>query len=354
MDEIIAWLSRLIDFETTAAGSDAEECVLFIRQELSSRGVRVRTFATEGGARTGRHLLAEIPGERSDAVMLHAHLDTADFGEGEGWLFPADRASRRRGCVCGRGALDCKGPLAVWMKLLSDAAAEKPRLYTLRLLVSDLEESGGEDGLGRLLAQHPEVLADVRLVIGEGGGFPFPFHEHVYYTFQTGERETEPDLSGDAEEPGWERAAEILSMGVEKGYYSRAILDYAREAPSLTGRRLDIRPLYDGMEAFFAHAPVSHIYDRFSHAFEAALRRELPNARLMPCITPGYSDNRWFRKAGIPVAGFFPLDIRNSLAGIHGANEYVSEASLALAYRTVSLAIETICTEQVLHTAKNP
>ena len=346
MDEIIAWLSQLIDFDTTAAGPDAEECVLFIRQALSSRGALVRTFVTEGGARTGHHLLAEIPGDRPDAVMLHAHLDTADFGEGEGWLFPAEHASRRRGCVCGRGALDCKGPLAVWMKLISDAAAGGPRAYTLRLLVSDLEESGGEDGLGRLLAQHPEVLADVRLVIGEGGGFPFPFHEHVYYTLQTGERETEPDLFGDAEDPGWERAAEILSMGVERGYYSPALLDYAREAPSLPGRRLDIRPLYDGMEAFFAHAPVSHVCARFSQAFEAALRRELPNARLMPCITPGYSDNRWFRKAGIPTAGFFPLDIRNSLAGIHGANEYISEASLALAYRTVSRALEAVFPEQ--------
>ena len=102
----------------------------------------------------------------------------------------------------------------------------------------------------------------------------------------------------------------------------------------------------DGMEAFFAHAPVSHVCARFSQAFEAALRRELPNARLMPCITPGYSDNRWFRKAGIPTAGFFPLDIRNSLAGIHGANEYISEASLALAYRTVSRALEAVFPEQ--------
>ena len=56
----------------------------------------------------------------------------------------------------------------------------------------------------------------------------------------------------------------------------------------------------------------------------------------MPCITPGYSDNREFRKAGVPVIGFFPLDIRNSLRGIHGVNEYITEASLALAYRVMT------------------
>ena len=67
MDEIIAWLSQLIDFDTTAAGPDAEECVLFIRQALSSRGALVRTFVTEGGARTGHHLLAEIQ-RRKDLI----------------------------------------------------------------------------------------------------------------------------------------------------------------------------------------------------------------------------------------------------------------------------------------------
>ncbi|MBR6114045.1 MAG: M20/M25/M40 family metallo-hydrolase [Oscillospiraceae bacterium] len=346
MDEIVAWLLRLIDFDTTVGGSGAEECARFIRRELSARNVRTRLYTTEGAPRRAYHLLAEVPGERRETVMLHAHLDTAGFGARDAWRFPADRGTRRHGCICGRGAIDCKGPLAVWMKLLTDAARRKERPYTLRLLVSDLEEEGGDDGLGRLLTRHPELLSDVKLLIGEGGGFPFPFEGNVYYTFQTGERETAVDVG--AEEPGWDRIAQILSMGIEKGYYSREILDYAARAASLPGRRLDIRPLYEGMDAFFGNAAPSDVRSRFGRLFEAALRAEVPDARLMPCITPGMSDNRRFRKAGVPVVGFFPLELKNSLGGIHGTDEYISEASLALAYHSFSRVIEGLGTEQMI------
>ena len=346
MDEIISWLLRLLDFNTTAGGKDSEACVCFIRQTLTSRGIGVHTYAAEGTPRQAHHLLAVVPGERRESVLLHAHLDTTEYGDRDDWLFPADRGTRRNGCICGRGAIDCKGPLAVWMKLASDAAAGAPRPYTLKLLVSDLEEQGGHSGLGLLLERHPELLSDVKLVIGEGGGFPFPFQNDLFYTFQTGERESVIEGSHSTDkESGWEQISRILSMGAEKGYYNSSLLAYARQADTLSGRRLDIRPLYEGMEPFFQNAPVSNTFGRYGPLFEAALREQIPNARLMPCITPGCSDNRWFRKAAVPVIGFFPLDIKNSLGGIHGNNEYISEASLSLAYRTMSRLLENLSIE---------
>ena len=339
MEEIIRWLCKLMDFRTAAEGEDAEACAGFICRTLAERGICVRRFTTEGGPRTGHHLLAEVPGLRPEAVLLHAHLDTADYGSRGQWRFPPQRATLRQDGVWGRGAIDCKGPLAVWMKLLADASTGEPRPYTLKLLVSDLEEQGGEQGLGLLLRQHPELLAEVKLAVGEGGGFPFPGEgETVFYTFQTGERETEfrPDPARE------ERMADILSMGIEKGYYARDILSYAARAGSMSGRKLDIRPLYQGMEPFFRDGPATDVYARFGPVFEAALRRRLPTARLMPCITPGKSDNLWLRRAGVPTAGFFPLDPANALGGIHGADEYVSRASLDLAYRVLSQALEDL------------
>ena len=341
MDKIKEWLLSLIDFDTTSEGPDAERCVRYIAGILSARGAVVHTYTTEGILRTGHHLLAEVPGERSETVLLHAHLDTADRGREEDWLFPAGRASLRSGCVCGRGALDCKGPLAVWMKLLSDAAGRKRRPYTLKLLVTDLEERGGAEGLGALLAGHPELLSELKLVIGEGGGFPFPFGEDIFYTFQTGEREPGESRQTHPAATVAERDR-ILEMGIEKGFYSKEILAYAAGADRLTGRRLDIRPLYEDMEMFFAGAAFSGVYTDHGPAFAAALRAEIPGARLMPCITPGTSDSRWFRAEGVPVVGFFPLDAANSLSGIHGSNEYISEKSLRLAYRVLSGALDRI------------
>ncbi len=342
MDEIVSWLSALIGFPTAADGDGAPPCVSFIEQALSERGVGVRTYVTEGGTREARHLLAEVPGEEAEAVLLHAHLDTAPYGRKGDWRFPADRGTRRSGYICGRGAIDCKGPLAVWMKLLSDAAEGRKRPYTLRLLVTDLEEQGGEHGAGLLIRQHPGLLTGLKLVIGEGGGFPFPFRGAAFFSFQTGERDGWEARTGAApgEEPGWERISRTLSLGIEKGYYSRDILDYAAAWDALPGRRLDIRPLYEGMDAFFEKASPSALFARFGPLFASALREQIPNARLMPCITPGTSDNRWFRRAGVPVVGFFPLDPLNPLGGIHGDDERISEASLALAYRTMTRVLE--------------
>ena len=343
MDEIVAWLKRLINYNTTASGAGAEDCAGFIRDALASKGAVVRTFSTDGGVRTAHHLLAEVRGENSDTVMLHAHLDTDGYGIREEWLFPAEKASLRHGCICGRGAIDCKGQLAVWMKLLSDAC-ECRQPYTLRLMVTDLEESGGQFGLCRLLEEHLEILADVKLVNGEGGGFPFPFEDRIYYTFQTEERENYMDPSGadNALGPDAETIKRILSMGIEKGYYNGDLLSYAAKAGSLSGRRLDLRPLYSGMESYFEQADVSEAYGKYGIIFEEALRRQIPNARLMPCITPGYSDNRWFRNAGVPVVGFFPLDLGNSLRGIHGCNEYISRDSLYLAYHVLGQILDRL------------
>lgn len=341
MDDIISWLTGLIDFDTTPEGSGAEACARFISRILSEHNVDNRLFTTLSDIRKGHHLLAEVPGKSSEAVMLHAHLDTADYGEPKDWLFPAGRSTHRHGVICGRGAIDCKGPLAVWMKLLCDAANKSPLPFSLKLLVSDLEEQGDKDGLGQLLAQHPELISNVKLVIGEGGGYPFPFEESLYFTFQTGERASyEEKKSADNIDPG--TMEKTLSLGVEKGYYSKDILAYAAQADSLTGRRIDVRPLYDGMNLFFREVEKSDLYQRFGPVFLSALREEIPNARLMPYITPGQSDNRWFRNAGLPVIGFFPLDVRNSPNGIHGCNEYISEDSLRLAYRTMSRLLSSL------------
>ena len=70
MDDIIAWLITLIDFNTTAIGTDAERCVSFICETLTARGMSVRTYTTAGNRRKAHHLLAEVPGDFSGSEMV--------------------------------------------------------------------------------------------------------------------------------------------------------------------------------------------------------------------------------------------------------------------------------------------
>ena len=338
MDETVRLLTNLLDFDTTVTGSDAKACRDWIAEELSSDPVRIRTCETSSAVgRDGFHLLAEVPGGSAASLMLHAHLDTAPIGPREQWLFSPERSSVIKGCVCGRGALDCKGPLAVWMRLIKDASVNSLP-FSLRLLVTDLEEAGGEEGAGKLVMEHPEILGDVSLVIGEGGGYPFPFGEHIFYTFQTAEREDDTDEAA-VKNYTREDVRRILSAGIAKGYYGQEILAYAEGYDALTGRRMDLKPLYGGMEAFFEAAPESSVYGTFGGVFARALAGEVAGARLMACMTPGFSDNRFFRRAGVPTVGFFPVRIDNSLGGIHGPNEYISISSLRTAYRVISRLI---------------
>ena len=68
----------------------------------------------------------------------------------------------------------------------------------------------------------------------------------------------------------------------------------------------------------------------------------VPEAVMMPVITPGYSDNRYFRRAGIPVIGFFPFDVGDHI-WMHMANEYISLDTLKLAYEVMGRVVERIC-----------
>ena len=328
MERIIKNLCRLINYNTTTDEGCSAGCAAYIAECLQNAGIRATVLGP------GHHVYGRIGGKSKDTILLHAHMDTAPYKKEEGWHVPPDRASIRKDCICGRGALDCKGQIAVWMRLMEDAAAAcssgtLPGL-SLAILVTDREESGGEDGLAVLMQQCPELFKNIRLVIGEGGGFPFPYRNSIYYTLQTGELEM-AGVSGGKDRKRLQ-PEDVLQKGIERGYFSEVVLDYAKNWPEIVGRKLDLCIPAEHLDHFLKHAPVSTIVKDYGDVFQTALRSALPGAWLMPWITPGYSDNRWFRKLGIPTAGFFPLDEKNAVSGIHGADEYISRKSLQLAY----------------------
>jgi acetylornithine deacetylase/succinyl-diaminopimelate desuccinylase-like protein len=61
---------------------------------------------------------------------------------------------------------------------------------------------------------------------------------------------------------------------------------------------------------------------------QRAVREQAPSSAVLPYITPGYSDNRFFRRRNIPSYGFFPLDEYTPVTTIHQANERISLSAL--------------------------
>jgi acetylornithine deacetylase/succinyl-diaminopimelate desuccinylase-like protein len=114
---------------------------------------------------------------------------------------------------------------------------------------------------------------------------------------------------------------------------------------AVRARLLDVLPP-DGYRLEFTETvaansspPASPLMD----ALRAWVERDDPGARLVPTISPGYSDSRTFREAfpGCVAYGFFPqrhMSLSEVSALVHGRNERIDVRDLALAvdcYRSV-------------------
>jgi acetylornithine deacetylase/succinyl-diaminopimelate desuccinylase-like protein len=70
------------------------------------------------------------------------------------------------------------------------------------------------------------------------------------------------------------------------------------------------------------------------------LREQAPPGLVLPYLTPGATDSRFFRRAGMQAYGFMPMLLDSSeLSRIHGIDERVSTANLRWG---IQLVFETL------------
>ncbi len=332
LTEIKECLCALISFPTSRGGERAAaDC---LAHWLDRPGIITRIFEPEPGR---ANLVATAAGNTGKTVLLLTHLDTAPLDQGGAWHFPSGQATCSHGRIYGRGALDCKGPAAVGCAILN-ALANAPFPHdTILFAATAGEEEGGRLGTQWLL-ENTDVFRDVSLVLGEGGGAPVKMDGRLLFTYGTGELE-----EGDGEFA--DNAVPTRAKSLD--FYSDETLAYIerlRQNPS--GRRVPESVFFQGVNtcldryAASGYAPSSAL----ENAARKAISELFPGCGLLPYIAPGYSDLRFFRARGISAAGFFPLDPDNSLRGIHGADEYISEASLQVAYCALFRLLELLGT----------
>jgi acetylornithine deacetylase/succinyl-diaminopimelate desuccinylase-like protein len=337
-------LKGLIEIDTrqnAACERPAAEC---LREELSLPGTNVNLFLEER-QKDRTNFVASIPGETKKAVLLLAHLDTAN-ADREAWRYDPLKATVENGCIFGRGALDCKGLCAVWAAIVKAIATQKisPHKTLIFAAVAD-EESGGELG-AKWLLHSTRHFEDVEFVVGEGGGYPLKAEEKLFYTLQTGERYEAPLEKIDREPEG--DGTSVVLRGMDAGYYNPDTLWYFQHGADGRGRNIPKKyfshPLVEKNGAWllpFAdkNAPRRKIPSTLFGALQSSVDESEQPGKLLPFISPGKSDNRFFREREIPVVGFFPLDSSNRISGIHHVDEYISRRSLRLATDILSRAV---------------
>ena len=173
--EMLASLSALISVPSVAVGPDGDKPFgenVHRALEYMLRLAEQEGFETYNADNYGGHI--DLKGTEDGVVAIVGHLDVVP--EGDGWDFDPYGGSIEDGYVCGRGAVDDKGPVIAsfyGMKALKDCGYQPKR--TIRLILG-LDEETNWEGMDYYLShveQVPELGftpdADFPAIYGEKG-----------------------------------------------------------------------------------------------------------------------------------------------------------------------------------------
>ncbi|MBX3059987.1 MAG: M20/M25/M40 family metallo-hydrolase [Anaerolineae bacterium] len=180
-------LQKLIQFDTTNPPGNESECISFLNDLLTAAGIETRILAKSPER---PNLIARLPGQGQAApLLLYGHVDVVTT-EKQQWQQPPFAGNQVDDYVWGRGALDMKGGIAMFVAAVLRAKAEnmKPAGDIVLTIVSD-EEAGGDFGAKFLVEEHPEAFAGIRYALGEFGGFTLSLGNRRFYPIQIAEKQ---------------------------------------------------------------------------------------------------------------------------------------------------------------------
>jgi acetylornithine deacetylase/succinyl-diaminopimelate desuccinylase-like protein len=180
-------LQQLIRFDTTNPPGDEAECVAFVRGVLEDAGCETQTYARDPAR---PNLVARVHGAgKSPPVLIQGHVDVVTTS-GQDWQRPPFGGDIADGEVWGRGAIDMKGPMAMYISAFVRAARGELELPAdVILVVLADEENGGDYGAKFLVEEHPELFEGVKYALGEAGGVSRTIAGHRFYPIQVAEKQ---------------------------------------------------------------------------------------------------------------------------------------------------------------------
>lgn len=175
-DEVVDLCRTLIRFDTSNPTQDELEAAQWVRGQLEEVGLSAELIESEPGRASVACRVAGSDRERG-ALLLHAHLDVVP-AEPADWTYPPFEGVIEDGYLWGRGAIDMKDTVAVFLSVARylGRTGTAPQRDLVFLFVAD-EEGGGVHGSKHLVEHRRDLFDGVTEAIGEGGGFSFPVDE---------------------------------------------------------------------------------------------------------------------------------------------------------------------------------
>ncbi|WP_433360719.1 M20/M25/M40 family metallo-hydrolase [Streptosporangium sp. CA-115845] len=187
MSEVTQICSDLIRFDTTNPGSGERPAAEHVATLLSEAGIEPVVFES---ARHRTSVVARIPGDSPDALLIHGHLDVVPAHASD-WQVHPFSGEVSGGCVWGRGAVDMKGTLAMTLTLVREWARRgvRPGRDVVLAFLAD-EEATGEYGARYAVQHHRELFDGCTEAISESGGYSVEAPGARIYPVAVGERGT--------------------------------------------------------------------------------------------------------------------------------------------------------------------
>jgi acetylornithine deacetylase/succinyl-diaminopimelate desuccinylase-like protein len=191
MDEVVEICRDLIRIDTTNYGSDdgpgERKAAEHVAGLLEDVGIQTRVIETAPG-RTNVVARWGGDGTRTDALLLHGHLDVVPAAA-EDWTVHPFSGEVQDGYVWGRGAVDMKDFDAMLLSVVRDRqrSGRVPSRPTVLCFTAD-EEAGGHHGAEILVRDHPDVFEGCTDAVGEVGGFSTTVRGRRLYLIEAAEK----------------------------------------------------------------------------------------------------------------------------------------------------------------------
>ncbi len=188
VEQTVRNLSRLIQAQTVNPPGNELPAILLVKEFLERAGVPAEMYTIVESMPNRVNLVARLRGDGSQRpLLLSGHVDVVPV-EREHWSRDPFGGEVIDGMVWGRGALDMKGFLAMYLQIFLMLFRQKTPLKRDVILaaIAD-EEAGFTHGSQFLVEKHPDLI-DAEYGLTEAGGMTVHLGKTRLYPIQVAEK----------------------------------------------------------------------------------------------------------------------------------------------------------------------
>jgi acetylornithine deacetylase/succinyl-diaminopimelate desuccinylase-like protein len=186
--ETVDTLSRLLQVNTTNPPGNELPAILLIREILEANGFPQENIQIIESGPNRANLIARLTGDGSQRpLMLSGHVDVVPV-EPERWEHDPFGGEVINGEVWGRGALDMKGFVAMYLQAFLQAFRQKLPLKRDLVFAAIADEEAGFNYGSKYLVDHHLPLIDAEYAFTEGGAMTVHMGKMRLYPIQVAEK----------------------------------------------------------------------------------------------------------------------------------------------------------------------